>query len=81
VEERGEASRGREVVGAGARGHVARRGAARGQLGLRHMAGEGGRAGVERNRERRAGGRRWGPICNSPKIQGLQCKARLTFEP
>jgi hypothetical protein len=50
---RGEdrASRGREAAGAGAGGHVARSRAARGQLELGKMAGEGG--GVGRREEQR----------------------------
>jgi hypothetical protein len=57
MEEQGEGQRG---VGSGGRGAGAAHGAKRGsvgQLGLRHMAGEGGGGGAERNRERRTGGR------------------------
>jgi hypothetical protein len=58
VEEQGEGQHG---VGSGGRGAGAARGTKRGgtgQLGLRHMAGEGSGGGAERNRERRTGGRR-----------------------
>jgi hypothetical protein len=81
VEEQGE---GQRRVGSGGRGagaaHGAKRGGA-GQLGLEHMAGEGGGA-AQRETER--GGLdvdEGGPSCNSPKVQGLQYKAEFTFKP
>jgi hypothetical protein len=71
VEEQGEGQRG---VGSDRRGAGATRGAKRGgagQLGLGHMAGEGGGAA---QRETKRGGLevdKGGPSCNSQKVQGL----------
>jgi hypothetical protein len=81
VEEQGEGQHG---VGSGGRSAGAARGVEKsgvGQLELRKSAGEGGGVGTERNRVEGAGGRRWGPGCNFSKVQGLHCKARLTFKP
>jgi hypothetical protein len=68
VEEQGEVQRG---VGSGKRGTGVARGAKRGgagQLGLGTWPVRAAGSGREKQREEGAGGRRWGPICNSPKM-------------
>jgi hypothetical protein len=58
------------------------RGERRGAAGARHMAGDGGRVhGREQSRGAGLEVDEGGLICYFPKVQGLHCKARLTFKP
>jgi hypothetical protein len=82
VEQRGEGQRGVGSGGAGAGAARGAEGSGAGAVGARHMAGEGG--GSRARAETKRGGLEvdeGGPSCNFPKVQGLHCKARLTFKP
>jgi hypothetical protein len=81
VERQEQASAGRESDGTGAGAARGVRKGGTGAAGARHMAGEGGGASGRENREPRAGGRRRGSICNFSKVEGLLCKALITFKP
>jgi hypothetical protein len=69
-----------QAVGAGAGGHVARRGAARGQLGLGKWPAKaaGSRARAEQEGLKVDEG---GLVWNFPKMQGLHCKDKTTLKP
>jgi hypothetical protein len=75
------ASAGWGAAGAVLERHVARREAARGSWGLGTWP---AKAAGAAQRETERGGLEVdeeGLICNSPKVQGLHCKAELTFKP